>query len=138
MRTGGAGSAPGELPFANMFANVAAFMAGMGASSTYPPAPPQMAKVSQGSIAPENVEIRCTYPEIPAFFDHLTKEYPQRILIGIAELLTGQDFFCIDELEDETEEFFKGGPYYMTAGNAKFLIKKIKEGVEKARRVATD
>jgi hypothetical protein len=48
----------------------------------------------------------------------------------LADSLIQEDFYNIDELANEGEEWFRAAPYNLTAGNAKFIVAAIKKGIE--------
>jgi hypothetical protein len=87
-------------------------------------------------IEPANVAVICEYPEVGDFFSKLAEENPQRNLDNIGEKLANQDFFCIDEIADEDEIFYQTSPYSLSQGNAKFVVKSVREAVEAAKRCA--
>ena len=60
------------------------------------------------------------YPEIKGFFEKLANDYLRHRdgLIKLSRIFVGEDFFCINEITDQTEEWFKALPYVTSAGNA--------------------
>jgi hypothetical protein len=84
--------------------------------------------------APENIAINCTYPEVEEFFAKLASEHPRRNLADLGFQLATQDFFCIDELADEKEEFFQKEPYCLSQGNAKFVVRQVREAIAAAAK----
>ena len=120
-------------PFTNAFAAIMMGMAGL----TQPPIggftnPPPTKK--------DGVEDSCdtsiTYPVIDTFLHQIMNEHPNRNLEGLAEQLMAQDFYCIDELQDEDETFFWVEPYTLSQGNAKFVFRKLRDAVWQAKEVA--
>jgi hypothetical protein len=67
------------------------------------------------------------------FFTELLEKNRARNLDVFVRQLEDQDFFCIDELAEESEEFFQKEPYYLSQGNSKFIVKSIKQGMAKAK-----
>ncbi|KAF8580383.1 hypothetical protein K439DRAFT_1619845 [Ramaria rubella] len=82
---------------------------------------------------PMDTSLDIEYPSILEFFDELVQKYPMRNFIGIAEKLTAQDFYCIDEISGKTQQFFEAEPYGLSQGNARFLVRKLKHAVERAK-----
>ena len=130
-------SVPAAIPMqafmgTNPLLSAIAMMAGLSSTNAIiPPALPV-----QPIVQPQDITIQCTYPEIEVFFQQLMVDNPRRNFMDLSKKLTDVDFFCIDEIADEPESFFKGEPYGLSVGNAKFVVKSIKEAVERVKEEA--
>lgn len=120
----------GQNPLLNALAAV--LMAGLPTTMALPTTVP-----AAPLVEPASVMIKCDYPDIVEFFVKLAEENPRRNLNHIGETLSAQDFFCIDEIVDEDERFYQEAPYSLSPGNAKFVVKSIRDAVEAARRQAS-
>ncbi|KIJ51785.1 hypothetical protein M422DRAFT_244134 [Sphaerobolus stellatus SS14] len=74
------------------------------------------------------------YPEVQEFFDDLAKQDPRRNLKEFADKLILKDFYNINELKDKPESFFIDAPFYLTKGNASFVVSKIKATIKRVRK----
>jgi len=83
--------------------------------------------------AEDSGDTRITYPGIDTFLRQITLEHPKRNLEGLAEKLMAQDFYCIDELQDEDDAFFQAEPYSLSQGNVKFIVRTLRDAVRQAR-----
>ena len=120
-----------QNPLLNTLAAV--LMAGIPTSLALPPALPTALPTAL-PIDPANTAIKCKYPDVEEFFAKLAEENPRRNLNNMGEKLSAQDFFCIDEIADEKEQFYQEPPYSLSPGNAKFVVKSVKDAIEVARR----
>lgn len=92
-------------------------------------------KKSAGDLSDiESDEDNSQYPEIATFFQQLMQQDPRRNLAQCADALCGEDYFNINEIADKHTDFFTKSPFYLSNGNADFVVKKVRVTVEKIKK----
>ncbi len=81
----------------------------------------------------DSSDTRITYLRIDTFLHQITIEHPKQNLEGLVEKFMAQDFYCINELQDKDNTFFQAEPYSLSQGNAKFIVRTLKDAVQQAR-----
>ena len=119
-------------PLENVFSAMMVGMAGMvqpliGGFTNPPP--------TKRDGVEDSCDTSITYPTIDTFLHHITNEHPNWNLEGLAEQLMAQDFYCKDELQDEVEMFFGAEPYTLSQGNAKFVVRKLRDAGQGSGKV---
>lgn len=84
----------------------------------------------------ESSEEEVTYPEVTTFFGALATKYPMRNLYTFGDDLTRENFYHINELRKKDEAYFMGSPFFLSSGNASFVVESLEKGVRKAKKSA--
>lgn len=74
------------------------------------------------------------YPEIKTFFHQLTQQDPRRNLAECADALDLENYYNINEIAKKNTDFFTKPPFYLSNGNADFVIKKVHAAVENIKK----
>jgi len=118
---------PLSIVFAAMMMGMAGMVQPLIGSFTNPPP-------TKKDGVEDSCDTSITYLVIDTFLHQITNKHPNWNLEELAEQLMAQDFYCIDELQDEDEMFFWEGPY--TLSQVKFVVRKLRDVVRQAREVA--
>ncbi|KAF8532553.1 hypothetical protein JB92DRAFT_3138321 [Gautieria morchelliformis] len=109
--------------------NLLTLLLGMAAGAAQP------GPVTTPTIPMQDIYRNVIYPDITTFLGKVIEDTPLRAeaLKGLCTSLANQDFYTIDEIAEETEEWFQSDPYNLTAGNARFVVNILRAGMTTAQ-----
>ncbi|KAF8522979.1 hypothetical protein JB92DRAFT_2827416 [Gautieria morchelliformis] len=83
----------------------------------------QPGPVTTLTIPMQDIYRNVIYPDITSFLGKVIEDTPLRAeaLKGLCTSLANQDFYTINEIAEETKEWFRSDPYNLTASNASDL-----------------
>jgi hypothetical protein len=95
---------------------------------------------SQPQVVPQTpgaeISIAIDYPSIEEFFLQLAAANPRHSFNNLANQLLERNFYTIDEIAQENEAFFEAPPYSLSQGNARFIIRSLRDQVRWVKKTA--
>ena len=99
-----------------------------GSSLTHNPAPVAAQLITDVfSSDPPDDAAPNLYPILSQFLSLLDSQHPQRMLARYIDTFSAADFYNIDDISSLTTQELMGPSFYLSVGNASFLLKEVKK-----------
>lgn len=76
------------------------------------------------------------YPELAVFIDDLANKHSHRSLFTFKEDLQANNFYRLNDLKGKEETYFTEHPFFLSKGNASFIVNEVKHAIRKVEKRA--